>query len=69
MGEWITVVGAYGRTYNSQAAVRADWNADKDFKIPYGPYVNKSDAESQGLRVIVRYGKGAELGGGKVMQV
>ena len=66
---WIEVIGAYGRTYNSQAAVLADWNANKDFRIPGGPYLSKSDVEDSHERVIVRYGKDAERGGGKVMQV
>ena len=67
---WIEVIGAYNRTYNSQAAVRKDWNADLDFRISGGgPYVNKADATRDGLKVIVRYGSGAERGGGKVMQV
>lgn len=68
--DWITVVGAYGRTYNSQAAVLRDWNANKDFQIAGGgPYVSKSDVFDSHTRVIVRYGKDAELGGGKVMNV
>jgi hypothetical protein len=30
--EWIEVVPAYGRDYKNQASVKADWNADKDFR-------------------------------------
>lgn len=67
--DWITVIGAYGRTYRSQAEVLKDWNANKDFKIVGGPYLSKSDVEDSHTRVIVRYGKDAALGGGKVMQV
>lgn len=67
---WIEVIGAYGRTYNSQAAVQADWDADKDFRLAgHSAVTNKSDCEQMGVKVIVRYGKGAERGGGKVMQV
>jgi hypothetical protein len=46
---YLTVVPAYGRDYKSQKAVRADWNAGKDFRIcdmssPYdGKYVNHGD--------------------------
>jgi hypothetical protein len=38
---------AYGRTYPSQEAMLADWNAGKDFRITDGgPYTSKRDAES-----------------------
>lgn len=57
MTNYIEVVPAYGRDYTSQKAVKADWNADKDFKIPGGPYLNKADAEREGVKVIVRYGR------------
>lgn len=46
---YLTLVPAYGRDYKSQAAVKADWNCDKDFLVqdissPYdGKYVNKKD--------------------------
>jgi hypothetical protein len=67
---WIEVLGAYGRTYNTQAAVQADWDADKDFRvIGHTSVTNKSDCDAMGIKVIVRYGKGAEQGGGKLYQV
>jgi hypothetical protein len=54
--EWIEVVPAYGRDYKNQASVKADWNADKDFRDTVtGQYINKSGAERLGLKVIVRY--------------
>lgn len=52
-------VPAYCRTYNSKAAVWADWNAGKDFQVvPQGSYINKEDAAHCCLACIfVRYGK------------
>lgn len=43
MREVLEVAPAYGRDYNSVDALLADWNANKDFKILSGPYINKSD--------------------------
>lgn len=57
MAQWMEVVPAYGRDYANQKAVKADWAAGKDFQVPYGPYVNKQDADAAGLKVIVRYAK------------
>jgi hypothetical protein len=55
---WIEVTPAYGRDYKNQREVRADWNADKDFRDTVsGSYVNKSGAKALGLKVIVRYSK------------
>ncbi len=60
----LTVVAAYGRAYNSKAAIWADWSDGKDFQIvslgaDNGRYVNKEDADRAGLAcVLVRYGKG-----------
>lgn len=57
--DWITVTPAYGRDYKNKAAALADWDADKDFReTASGSYVNKSQAERMGLKVIIRYGKG-----------
>jgi hypothetical protein len=55
----ISVVPAYGRDYQSQAAVKAAWNEGKDFVVPSvfdhgGRYINKQDV-SPGVRVVVRY--------------
>lgn len=56
--ETVTVVGAYGRTYNTKEAVLGDWAAGKDFKIAGGgPYMSVRDAERDDLSVVVRYGK------------
>lgn len=60
----LTVIAAYGRAYNSKAAIWADWSAGKDFQIVsvgtyYGRYINNVDADRAGLAcVLVRYGKG-----------
>lgn len=62
---WIEVEPAYGRDYKNQAQVKADWNADKDFRETVsGSYINKSGAKALGLKVIVRYANRL-----KVMQV
>lgn len=48
--------GAYGRTYTSADAVRADWKAGKDFQDAVsGRYLNIEDARTYGLSVCVRY--------------
>jgi len=60
----LTVIAAYGRAYNSKAAIWADWSAGKDFQIvsagrDCGRYINSADADRFGLAcVLVRYGKG-----------
>jgi hypothetical protein len=71
---FVNVIAAYGRTPQTQAAVQELWDAGKDFQITdfgryRGSYLNKDDAEREGIKVIVRYGKGAEQGGGKLYQV
>lgn len=54
--EWIEVEPAYGRDYKNQKDLKADWNANKDFRdTASGRYVNKADADRLGLKVIVRY--------------
>jgi hypothetical protein len=59
----LTVIAAYGRAYNSKAAIWSDWSDGKDFQIvsvgaDNGRYVNKEDADRAGLAcVLVRYGK------------
>jgi len=61
MNQTIECVPAYGRDYNSQAAVREDWEANLDFQIvsvaDYGRYINKQDADLGGLSVLIRYAK------------
>ena len=58
---YIEAIPAYGRDYTNQKAVKADWEANKDF-VAMGMlgsmgYINKQDAETQGLKVIIRYAK------------
>ena len=64
MAKWIELGPAYGRDYKSQAAVRADWNADKDFQVNegdrYGAKTNRADikamiAAGEDIRVTIRY--------------
>lgn len=53
------VTPAYGRDYKSAAAAKADWDADKDFRIndisspDDGRYINKRDAD--GISILCRY--------------
>lgn len=44
-----TLMPAYGRDYKTADAVKRAWEANKDFKIHGGPYINKSDAERYGV--------------------
>ena len=49
MSSFLTLTPAYGRDYKSKAAVLADWEANKDFRIATfgahdGQYINKRDA-------------------------
>ena len=60
----LTVSGAYGRDYKSVKAVKADWNAGKDFIIrTFGPddgrYINKADAT--GIAIMVRYQRDTKI--------
>ena len=56
----LTLIGAYGRDYKNQKAVKNDWNAGKDFVIMtlfgghYGQYVNKDDAPEDAY-IFIRY--------------
>ena len=60
----LIVIAAYGRAYNSKAAIWADWSDGKDFQIvsigeSYGRYINNADADRAGLAcLLVCYGKG-----------
>jgi hypothetical protein len=52
------VIPAYGRDYKSASAVKADWQANRDFiDAASGRYINRQDAESAGLIVMARYAK------------
>lgn len=58
MNSYVEAIPAYGRDYKSQKAVKDDWNAGLDFQDAFTrQYLNKQDAESLGLRVLVRYDK------------
>ena len=60
--DWMEVTPAYGRDYKNQKEVKADWDADKDFRDTVtGRYINKSGAERLGLKVIVRYAKNLKV--------
>lgn len=56
----MTIKPAYGRDYKNMKAVKADWEAGKDFEIcdmfsgRCGSYVNKDDAP-KGESIEVRY--------------
>ena len=58
----LEVAPAYGRDYTSQAKVKADWAANKDFIVteggPFGTATNKEDIDRMpGVKVVVRYAK------------
>lgn len=61
MSTRITVTPAYGRDYKSAKAVKADWDAGKDFTVAdfFSPWdgmkVNREDATREGLTVSARY--------------
>ncbi len=64
----MNVVPAYGRDYTSAKAVKADWDANKDFLIadmssPYdGKYINLADAKNGGIKVVtIRYSKNRKV--------
>ena len=59
---WIEGVPAYGRDYKTQAQVKADWKANKDFRDPStGRYFSKSTAEEYNLKVIIRYDRSLKM--------
>ena len=47
----ISVMPAYGRKYETADQVMEAWNADKDFKMVEGPYINRSDWIKYGNRL------------------
>ena len=59
----ITVQPAYGREYNSQAAVLEDWHSGKDFRIVgTSTYVDKKSAIQYGIREVrFRFKKNTQL--------
>lgn len=61
----LTVIPAYGRTYQSKAKAWQDWQDGKDFQVADigqgGRYINREDADRAGLACLfVRYGKRLE---------
>lgn len=61
MTRYIGVQGAYGRDYTSGKAVRADWDAGKDFQITdmgpdCGRYISKREVPA-GTKVTVRFAR------------
>jgi len=62
----LTLSPAYGRDYTSAKAVKADWQAGKDFRIEsYGPdmgrYIGKEEADAEHLTVMIRYKRLTQL--------
>jgi hypothetical protein len=58
MNTYVEAIPAYGRDYKNQKDVRADWSAGMDFQDAFTrQYLNKQDAESLGLKVLIRYDK------------
>lgn len=52
---------AHGRDYTSEAALLADFNANKDFLTPRGQYTSKDDLAGMGVTSInARYKKSTE---------
>jgi hypothetical protein len=59
---YIEAVPAYGRDYKNQSEIKADWRDNKDFKDSRsGSYLNKSDAERLGIKVLVRYARNTKV--------
>lgn len=62
----LTLVPAFGRDYKSAKAVKADWDAGKDFLIaqylhPYdGKYINKPQHPA-GTTIQIRYDKRTKM--------
>lgn len=61
----MTLQPAYGRDYKTAAAVKADWNANKDFVIAdmfsgnAGRMINKQDAGGQSHNI--RYARNTKV--------
>lgn len=47
----ISIMPAYGRKYETEDQVLEAWNANKDFKMVEGPYINRSDWIKYGNRM------------------
>lgn len=51
---YIDATPAYGRDYTNQKAVKADWDAGKDFHTLQG-YISKDYAKANGIKVVIYY--------------
>lgn len=59
MEQHIEVTAAYGRSYGTLAAMKADWMAGLDFRLTTtGQYLSRRDATDHNLGVVGRYGPG-----------
>lgn len=61
MMQLMTLVGAYGKNYQTPEQVTAAWEAGKDFKIIGGPYCSIRDIEEMkrmAVVITIRYGLG-----------
>lgn len=54
---YLEVTPAYGRDYKSQAEVKKAYAEGQDFHSPMEGYVNKQDAERDGIKLMIRYAK------------
>ena len=50
----ILLTPAYGRSYDNEAEILADFNGGKDFKIFEGPYMSIRDWEGEDIVVITK---------------
>lgn len=60
---FLSAIPAYGRDYKSAKAVKADWDAGKDFMIQdmsHSGYVNKDDAP-KGSTINIRYSQNRKV--------
>lgn len=52
----LEVIPAYGRDYKTPEEVLTAWEQNLDFQVaPFGPYVNKQDADNFGESVRIRF--------------
>ena len=61
----LPLMPAYGRDYKSLSALKADYDAGKDFLTPGGQYANKADLANiptLPAKIQVRYGKMRKTG-------
>lgn len=59
----LILVGAYNRTYLSEAELLKDWLGGKDFKVLSGPYCSIRDIEeliAKFCRIVISYDNGRQ---------